>query len=304
MKIVIAGGSGFLGRALTARLATDGHQVIVLSRGKPGLTEPSGVCFVDWSPNGKTGGWANAIHGADAVINLAGAGIADKRWNAARKQLLRDSRVLSTRSLVDALRVDAGRPSVFIQGSAVGYYGAFDDGPELTESSPPGSDFLGQMCVAWEREADPLTELGCRVVVLRTGIVLSRSGGALAKMLLPFRLFAGGPLGSGRQVMSWIHLDDWIAMVIWALEHASISGPINATAPNPVTNAEFSRAIGRAIHRPSWAPVPGFMLQLIVGEFANDGLMRGQRVQPARALALGYKFRYERIDDAMRAAVR
>jgi hypothetical protein len=160
------------------------------------------------------------------------------------------------------------------------------------------------MCVAWESEARDIADHGCRLVVLRTGIVLSKSGGALAKMLPLFRFFVGGPLGSGRQVMSWIHLDDWIAMVRWALERGDVTGPINATAPYPVTNAEFSRAVGRAIHRPSWAPVPGFVLRLIVGEFATDGLLRGQRVLPARARELGFTFRYERIDEAMAAAVR
>lgn len=303
MKVVLAGGSGFLGRALTASLTNDGHQVFVLSRGKPGPAEAAGVCFVDWSPNGTVGGWARAIQGADAVINLAGAGIADKRWTPARKQLLRDSRVLSTRSLAEAIRTGAIQPSVFIQGSGIGYYGAFDDGPALTEDSPAGSDLLGHICAAWENETTPIADSGCRLVILRTGIVLSKSGGALAKMLTPFRFFVGGRLGSGRQVISWIHVDDWVAMVRWALDDSHVSGPINATTPNPVTNAEFSRAIGRAIRRPSWAPVPGFVLRIIVGEFANDGLLRGQRVLPVRAQALGFRFRYDRIDEAMRAAV-
>jgi uncharacterized protein (TIGR01777 family) len=303
MKVVIAGGSGFLGRALCARLLAAGHTVTVLSRGG-GAGLPRGVRVVAWRADGTTGAWASEIDGADAVVNLAGAGIADRRWNAARKQLLRDSRVQSTRSLVDAVRAATRRPPVFIQGSAVGFYGAFDNGPALDESASPGSDLLGSMCVEWEAQAQPLASLGCRLVVVRTGIVLSREGGALAKMMTPFRLFVGGPIGSGRQVISWVHLDDWIGIVLWAIANPAVSGPINATAPHPATNGEFSHALGRAMGRPSWFPVPGFVLRIVVGEMAEDGLLRGQRVLPARTLQLGYQFHYPDIDEAMKAAVR
>lgn len=304
MKIVIAGGSGFLGRALTAHLLDDGDDVVVLGRGaRNRITHPR-LRAVTWTPDGTAGPWARELDGAGALINLAGAGIADRRWSAARKRDIRDSRVFATRSLVAAVRQAATPPPVVIQGSAIGYYGAFDDGPELDERASPGTDFLGATCAQWEAEAQPLTAAGCRVVYLRTGIVLSRSGGALAKMMPPFQFFVGGPLGSGRQVMSWIHLDDWIALVRWAIGNPAVSGPLNATAPHPATNREFSRALGRALWRPSLFPVPGFVLRLIVGEFARDGLLRGQRVVPRRARELGFTFRFERLDEAIRDAVK
>jgi uncharacterized protein len=262
-----------------------------------------GFSAAHWTPNGETGDWAREIDGADALVNLAGAGIADQRWSAARKRVLWNSRILSTKSLVNALRTVTQRPSVLIQGSAAGYYGAFANGPTLDEASPPGSDFLAQLCIAWEAEAQPAASLGCRLVVTRSSVVISRDGGALPRMMLPFWLFAGGPIGSGRQIMSWIHLDDWVEMMTWAIEKAAVSGPVNLAAPEPVTNAEFSRALGRAMHRPSWIPVPGFALRLIVGEMANDALLLGHRILPKRAQELGYVFRYPGVDAALAAAV-
>jgi uncharacterized protein (TIGR01777 family) len=311
MRIVIAGGSGFLGRALSVRLRTAGHDVVVLTRdaaqarrrGSPD-TESRAVRYAHWTPNGEAGDWAKEIDGTDALINLAGAGIADKRWSAARKRVLWSSRILSTKSLVGALRMVTRRPAVLIQGSAAGYYGAFENGPAIDESSPPGSDFLAQLCVAWEAEAQPAVTLGCRLVITRSSVVISRDGGALPKMMLPFMLFAGGPIGSGRQVMSWIHIDDWIEMMLWAIEKSSVSGPVNLAAPEPVTNAEFARALGRAMHRPSWMPVPGFALRLIVGEMANDALILGHRILPKRAQECGYVFRHPGVDEALASAVR
>jgi uncharacterized protein (TIGR01777 family) len=310
MRIVIAGGSGFLGSGLSARLRAARHDVVVLTRdgaqsrrGGSRDTEARAIRFAHWTPNGETGDWTREIDGADAIVNLAGAGIADQRWSAARKRLIWNSRILSTKSLVAALRTVARRPSVLIQGSAEGFYGAFANGPTIDESSPPGSDFLAQLCVAWEAEAQPAAALGCRLVIGRTTVVLSRDGGALPRMMMPFRLFAGGPIGSGRQVMSWIHIDDWIEMVLWAIEKSGVSGPVNLAAPEPVTNAEFSRALGRAMHRPSWLPVPGFALRVIVGEMANDALLLGHRILPKRAQELGYVFRHPRIDEALASAV-
>ena len=304
MRVVIAGGSGFLGSALTDRLLQAGHQVVVLSRGNAAFRQTPGLRTVSWSPNGEAGPWASEIDGADAVVNLAGAGMADKRWSPARKQLLRDSRVLSTRSLTTATRQAAAKPAVFVQGSAMGFYGAHDHGEEFDESSGPGSDFLATVCVAWEAEAHPVASLGCRLVFIRTGLALSRHGGALAQMLPPFRMFVGGRIGSGRQYMSWIHLDDWVGIVLWAISNPAIQGPINTVAPRAVTNAEFTRALGRALHRPSIMPVPAIAMKLAFGEMAEDMLLKGQRLRPRRAMELGYQYRFEDLDEAMRDAVR
>lgn len=304
MRIVIAGGSGFLGRALTERLIEQGHRVVLLSREADSFSDVVNLRVVRWSPNGESGAWAGEIDGADAVVNLAGASIERGRWSTARKQVLEASRMQSTRSLAAAIRTVKTKPHVFIQGSAMGFYGAHDNGGEFDESASPGSDFLARLCVAWEGEAQPVAMLGCRLVVIRTGIVLSRKGGALAKLLPSFRMFVGGRIATGKQSMSWVHLDDWVGMVVWAIANPAVSGPVNATAPHPVTNAEFSRALGRALHRPAWTPVPGAALKLALGQMATDMLIRGQRVLPRRAIQLGYQFRYERIDEALVAAVR
>jgi uncharacterized protein (TIGR01777 family) len=307
-RIVVAGGSGYLGRPLVAALVGRGHDVVVLSRSVKNdraIADASSggrQRLVAWVPDGTAGPWATEIDGAHAVINLAGAGLADKRWSPSRKAELLSSRVLSTRSLVTAVRAAAARPPVFLQGSAVGFYGLADEGV-FDESHPPGDDFLAEMAMAWEAEARPLEALGVRLVIVRTGIVLSRDGGALAKMMLPFQFFVGGPIARGTQYLSWIHLDDWIALILWALDTPAVAGAINASAPEPVTNRDFSAAIGRALHRPSWLTVPGFALRLLVGEMADVALIGGQRVLPKRTLALGFTFRYPSIDAAMRAAV-
>ncbi|MEZ5316175.1 MAG: TIGR01777 family oxidoreductase [Vicinamibacterales bacterium] len=308
MKIVIAGGSGFLGGRLVDHFETRGFDVVVLTRSPEAVRSPL-VRQVAWSPEASAdasgdaptpGSWAAALDGADAVVNLAGASLAGRRWTTAYKQELRRSRVTSTRALVNAVRAATTRPPVFVQGSAVGYYGTSREGP-IDESCPPGDDFLGRMCVAWEAEALPLTALGVRLVILRTGIALARDGGALQKMAPAFRYFVGGPLGSGRQYLSWIHRDDWVAMVDWAIEHPDLAGPLNATAPEPATNAAFSKSLGRALHRPSWLPVPGFAVRLAVGELATEGLLRGQQVVPARARELGFVFRYPDLCAALTA---
>ena len=303
MRIVIAGGSGFLGRPLAERLAASGHQVVVLTRKSTSPHSPS-VRSVTWDPDGDADGeWALEIDGAGAIVNLAGAGIADKRWTDERKVELKESRVLSTRSLVSAVRQAKSRPGVFIQGSAVGYYGTQAGSQELDESYPPGSDFLGELAVLWEATAHPVTALGCRLVVARSGVVLARDGGALKKLALPFKLFAGGPIASGRQYVSWIHRDDWIDLVLWALTTPTVSDAVNASAPSPVTNAEFSTAIGHALMRPSWLPVPGFALRLLVGQMAGPMLIEGQRVIPTRTQALGFRFKYPTIDEAAKQAL-
>jgi uncharacterized protein (TIGR01777 family) len=305
MRIVIAGGTGFLGSPLAETYAEDGHDVRVLSRSLPpgesrheSGTGVPGITRVGWQPDGTVGPWAACIAGADALINLAGASIGDKRWTPQRKAELRDSRILATRSLAAAITAAALPPRVFVSSSAIGYYGASGHEPK-TEASRAGADYLARLCEDWEKEAGRAERDDMRLAFIRTGLVLEASGGTLKEMLTPFRLFAGGPMGSGRQYMSWIHRLDWIEMVKWIVETPDASGPINLTAPHPVTNREFSRALGRALRRPAFVPVPAFALKLLLGEFA-DYVVTGQRVIPARALALGYHFRYPEIDIAFR----
>ncbi len=302
MKVVIAGGSGFLGSALSRRLSGRGDDVVILTRNAGGAGGDGRVRHVAWTPDGRSGAWATELDGADAIVNLAGASLGDRRWSAARKIELRRSRVESTRSLVAAVRGATKKPTVFVQGSAVGYYGTSPT-PTFDESCSPGDDFLGEMAVAWEAEAHPLDSLGVRLVFVRSAIVLSRDGGALPRLITPFKFLVGGPLGSGRQPWSWIHLEDWLALVLWTIDRPSAHGVYNAAAPVPVSNAEFAKALGGALHRPSWIPVPAFVLRVIVGEFAPIALTAGQRVVPKRALAEGFTFKYPNITDAMRAAV-
>ncbi len=294
MRVVIAGGSGFLGRRLTDALVGRGDAVTILTRSprEPGPADR--VREAGWRADGTADASLVATIGsADVIVNLAGAGIADKRWTAARKRLLRESRIRSTESLVKAVETAQARPRIFIQGSAVGYYGATTSDRMLDESAPAGDDFLGRLCVEWETAARDVAAAGCRLVYLRTGIALATEAGALPLMRLPFLFFVGGPVASGRQYFPWIHVDDWTAMVLWTIDTGAVSGPINATAPRPLTNAEFSRALGRALGRPSWLPVPAFALRILVGEFADEGLVKGQRVVPARARQLGFRFEYE-----------
>ena len=294
MKVVVTGGTGFLGEPLVKALRRDAHDVVVLTRGRP-----RGAGAVQWRPSDAGGGWVRAFEGAGAVINLAGEPIAAGRWTAVRKRAIRESRVEATRAVVAALRQAGTQDVALLSGSAIGYYGTTGDEP-LDEYAPAGTDFLGSVCRDWEREARA-AEATARVVLLRTGLVLAAGGGALQQLALPFHFFAGGPLGSGRQVMSWIHRDDWIAMVRWALANSSVSGPVNMTAPQPVTNREMADAIGRALRRPSILPAPAFALRLALGEMADAMILNGQRVLPALAQSRGFKFRYETIDDALRA---
>lgn len=302
MRVVIAGGSGFLGQALTRQLVAGGHHVTVLTRGESG-GEPR-VDVVLWNPDGTADIWARAMDGADAVINLSGAGIADRRWTPARKALLRSSRIGPTRSLIAGIETCRHRPSVFVQGSAVGYYGASLDDRPIDESHAPGGDFLGRLCVEWEAAAEPASALGCRLVTVRTGLALSGRGGVLPPIARPFRFFAGGPVGTGRQYFPWIHVHDWVALVAWAIGNPGIGGALNASAPNPVTNEEFSRTIARTLGRPNWLRVPPFALRTLLGaEMANAVLLNGQRVVPARAVDAGFRFQFADVDEALRDAL-
>jgi uncharacterized protein (TIGR01777 family) len=297
MKIVIAGGSGFLGGHLADALARDGDDVVVLTRGHSRASGP--VRSVTWIPDDSAGAWAAELDGAGAVVNLAGESIAARRWSAAHKQHILDSRIHSTRSLVVAINKARQRPPAFVSGSAVGYYGPLGD--ELaTEEREAGRDFLATVCRQWEAEAMRSAST-TRTVCIRTGLVLDREGGALPKMLPPFKLGAGGPVGSGKQYWPWIHRQDWVDLVRWIIRSPSVAGPVNLTAPSPVPNSTFARALGRALHRPALIPTPAFALKLLLGEMADALLLSGQRAVPAKAERLGYKFGFARIDEALAA---
>jgi hypothetical protein len=300
MNIVITGGSGFLAQPLARTLAADAHAVVLLSRTATTTPAARGIRCAAWTPDGTAGDWAHEIDGADAVVNLAGEPIAGLRWSPARKQRILDSRILATRSLVLAIRASASPPSALISGSAVGYYGPLGD-EVVTERTPAGHDFLAIVCTRWEEEALRAASAATRVACIRTGLVIEKDGGALKKMLPSFAFGAGGRLGSGRQYWPWIHRQDWIDLVRWTLQAPSASGPLNATAPHPVTNAAFARALGRALHRPAFMPAPAIALRLVLGEMADALLLSGQRAVPARAEALGFTFRYPRLDDALHA---
>jgi uncharacterized protein (TIGR01777 family) len=296
VTVIIAGGSGFLGRALQSHLRAGGHRVVLLSRNPAAGARD----VIDWAPNGQSGSWAEALDGTAAVVNLSGAGIADARWTDARKELLRSSRILSTRSLVTAIQSVTRPPGALINASGIGYYG--DRGTTVvTEATPAGSDFLARLCVEWEAEADRASTT-TRVVILRNGVVLDPSGGALGKMLLPFRAGVGGRLGSGTQYFPWIHLEDWLAIVAAMITDNASRGPFNMTAPQPATNAEFTKALGAALGRPALIPVPAFALRLALGELA-DTLLTGQRAIPERAAQSGFVFRYPAIGPALRQLV-
>ena len=279
MNISISGASGFIGRHLMKSLAQAGHSLRALSRHAPP---------------------AESLREADAIIHLAGEPVA-QRWTAAAKQRILDSRVVGTRNLVEALAALPRRPEALICASAIGYYGSRGD-EILTESSAPGSGFLPEVCVAWEREAQAAEAFGIRVVRVRTGVVLDANGGALVRMLPPFRMGLGGRLGSGRQWMSWIHLEDLAALFQFAVE-SQVRGPLNAVAPNPVTNSDFTRELAHALRRPAVFPVPEFALKMLFGEMA-DVLLASQRVAPAAAEAAGFRFRFPQLAPALEGLLR
>ncbi len=294
MKIVIAGGSGFIGHALLPLLQDQRHELVVLTR-HPDQTLPAGRA-AEWDGK-QLGAWTAEVTDADAVINLAGASISE-RWTAEHKKRIVASRVDSTRLLIKAMRQPGVRARVLINGSAIGYYGNVPEG-DLDESSPAGQGFLAETCRQWEAAAREAEEAGIRVVRIRTGIVLGEGGGALEKMLPPFQFFLGGPLGSGKQWFSWVHRDDVAGVIAFALQENGLSGAVNATAPQPVRMQAFCRELGRVLHRPSFFPVPGFVLKTLLGEMAEEMLLSGQKVLPRRAMEAGYRFQHPDLGEAL-----
>jgi len=296
MKVLIVGGAGLIGRALGESLQKDSHTVWILSRNPRAAVAPVGVEVIQW--DGKTpAGWENLVEEADAVVHLAGENIGALPWSPNRKAQIRQSREVTGRAVVEAVRQAGRKPAVLMQASGIDYYGTSLE-RSFNESDPPGSGFLSRVAVDWEASTRPVEDMGVRRVIIRSGPVLDATEGALPRMMLPFRLMVGGPLGSGRQWLSWIHRDDEIAAMRFLLEHTDASGPFNLASPNPVTNAQFGKALGRVMHRPYWIPAPAFLLQAVLGQMSSL-ILSGQRALPKRLLEMGFKFRYEHILPAL-----
>jgi hypothetical protein len=297
MHILIAGGTGALGRRLVNHLIKHGHVVTVVSRQpfKPAHL-PAKIGFAQW--DGKTArGWGRCLEQADAVVNFAGAGLADKRWTAERKREIVDSRVHAGEAIVEAIELAARKPKVLIQASGVGYYGTHPS-MVMTESSPAGNDFLADVCKRWEASTEKVEGWGVRRVVIRTSVVLDNQGGALPRLLLPFRFFAGGPIGSGRQWFPWIHYHDEVEAIRSLIEDETVEGAVNLTSPNPLRNREFAKVVGKVMKRPAFAPAPGLMFKLVFGEMSVV-LLEGQQVLPARLEALRFKFKFPLATEAL-----
>jgi uncharacterized protein len=293
--VVLAGGNGMVGRHIVEALLKEGTQVTVLSRSPEAANLPSGATARSWDE------LPSALEGADAIINLAGEGIADKRWSDARKRAIVQSRVESTTRLIEACAKLAQKPATFVNASAVGFYGGHDGSP-LDENTKAGDGFLAKVCVDWEKAAENVKALGVRLVLMRIGVVLEAKGGALPKIALPIKLFQGAKLGSGQQGLSWIHIDDLVALILEAAKNSAFEGPINATAPMPVTNETFTRYLAKALHRPV-LPVPAFMtelgVKLLVGEMAQEMLLDGAFVYPRKAEKLGFNFKFRDAETAI-----
>lgn len=302
MKVIVSGGTGFIGRALVRALHLRGDQVTVLTRDatRAQAVVPPGVKTLAWHPP-HAGPWMDAFNDADAVVNLAGEVVVEplKPWTEAQKARIRASRVDSTRAIVEAIERASTRPSVLLNQSAIGYYGSQGD-TILTEESPAGNDFLASVVTEWEAASRPVEALGVRLVILRTGIVLGTDGGLLPQMILPFKLFAGGTMGNPGQWVSWIHIDDEVDLIIYCLTHDNVRGEINATAPNPVTMAVFSRELGQAMNRPSWVPFIGVAMKFGLGKRA-EAVLASERVLPVAAQEVGYIFRHTQSGEALRS---
>ena len=302
MQVLISGGTGLIGRALSESLLDDGHTVMVLTRDKQNAFLPEGTKTQQW--DGRTlEGWTESIEQSDAVVNLAGenlagSGVLPQRWTEDQKRRIRDSRLQAGDVLSRAISAATHVPKVLIQASGIGYYGTLGD-EIATEEHPAGDDFLARLAVDWEASTAAVEQRQVRRAIIRTGAVLSTRGGALPKLVLPYRLFVGGPLGSGRQYLSWIHIDDEVAAIRFLIENEDASGPFNLVAPEPLSNSEFGNTIGRVLHRPSLFPTPAFAMKLLLGEVSTL-VLDGQRVQPERLQALGYAFRFPDAESALR----
>lgn len=301
MKIAITGATGFVGSRLVERLQTEGHQIVVLTRNSarseqvfPKSAFPN-VERVAYTPV-EAGDWQQAIAGCDGVVNLAGEPISE-RWSPQHKQGILNSRKLGTQRLVEAIIQAEPKPQVLVNASAIGYYGTSETAT-FDETSAAGDDFLAHVCQEWESEARKVTEAGVRLVIFRIGIVLGM-GGAIAKMLPPFKLFAGGPIGTGRQWFSWIHREDLVSLIIRALTQPDMEGVYNATAPNPVRMGEFCATMGQVLNRPSWLPVPGFALEVLLGDGAKV-VLEGQQVLPKRTQSTGFQYQYPTVQQALK----
>ena len=301
MHVLVTGSSGLVGKSLLETLRKDAHSVTVLLRPQTKIPVDFKFGRIPWDPDQDRID-SGSLHRIDAVVNLAGENIAGGRWTASRKRAIRESRVRGTRLLSETIAKMTPPPRVLVSASAIGYYG--DRGQELlTEDSAPGSDFLSRVCQDWEAATAPAEQAGIRVVHLRTGLVLSSRGGALSKMLLPFKLGLGGRVGPGSQFMSWITLEDEVRAILFALQDESLAGPVNAVAPQPVINAEFTRRLGKALSRPTIFPMPAFAARLAFGEMADALLLSSTRVHPARLESAGFAFKHTELDDGLRAAL-
>jgi uncharacterized protein (TIGR01777 family) len=302
MRVIISGGTGLIGRRLAASLVKDGHQAIALSRDPQRRQEqmPDGAQLVAWDAQSPQG-WGELVDGADAIVNLVGENLSAKPWSPAQKRRIRESRLNGGKALVEAVRLAKNKPKVLIQSSGVNYYGPCGD-EIITEDHPAGSDFLSQVCVDWENSTAEVEKMGVRRAVVRSGIVLDKNEGALPRFLLQFRLFAGGPLGSGRQWLSWIHPQDEINAIRFLIDHPEASGAFNLASPNPKTNRDFGKAIGRVLHRPALIPVPAFAIQLVFGEMSIV-VLKGQRVVPQRLVEMGFQFSHPEIQEAVKDVI-
>ncbi len=296
MKVAITGATGFVGTRLVERLQEQGHQPLILTRNQAAAARAfPNLEIVTYTPS-KSGSWQQAIAGCDAVVNLAGEPIAENRWTPKQKQEILESRQLGTQKIVEAIAQANPKPSVLVNASAIGFYGTSETAT-FDEMSPSGNDFLAEVCQAWEAEARKVKDAGVRLVILRLGIVLD-NGGALAKMIPPFKLFAGGPLGTGQQWFSWIHRDDLVNLILEALTRPDIEGVLNATAPNPVRMSEFCQVLGKTLNRPSWLPVPSFALEALLGDGAMV-VLEGQQVLPKKTTSYGFNYQYPTMEQAL-----